>query len=134
MRSLISDNEPGKIGLISWADLTVSDATQAMNFYRQVTGWQVSEFDMGGYSDYCMNEPGSGKTVVGICHARGGNVGLPPVWLLYITVANLDESISKCKELGGEVIAGPKSYGDQGRYCVIKDPAGAAVALFEQSN
>lgn len=51
--------------------------------------------------------------------------------LVYITVADLDESLRHCRELGGTLIAGPKDMGSQGRYCVIRDPAGAPVALFE---
>jgi predicted enzyme related to lactoylglutathione lyase len=66
-----------------------------------------------------------------VCHARGTNAGLPPHWLVYITVADLDQSISTCKDLGGEVIVGPKGMGSHGRYCVIRDPAGAVAALIE---
>ncbi len=33
---------------------------------------------MGGDSDFCMNQPADGKTVAGICHARGENASLPP--------------------------------------------------------
>ena len=51
-----------------------------------------SRFRYGGYADYCMNEPESGQTIAGVCHARGVNANLPPQWLLYITVANLETS------------------------------------------
>ena len=78
-----------------------------------------------------MNAPESGDTIAGICHTRDSNADLPPQWLIYITVENLDQSISSCKELGGKVIAGPKSMAGYGRYCVIEDPAGAVAALFE---
>jgi uncharacterized protein len=86
---------------------------------------------MGDYEDFVMSRPADEKAVAGICHARGGNAGLPPYWLIYITVANLDESIAECNKLGGKIILGPKSYGDLGRYCIIQDPAGAYSALFE---
>jgi hypothetical protein len=29
------------------------------------------------------------------------------------------------------VLAAPRNFGGQGRYCVIRDPAGAVAALFE---
>ena len=86
---------------------------------------------MGGYSDYCMNEPQTDKTVAGICHARGQNAKLPAAWLVYINVDDVDKSLAKCVELGGEVVSEIRSYGGQGRYCVIRDPAGAVAALFE---
>jgi predicted enzyme related to lactoylglutathione lyase len=39
--------------------------------------------------------------------------------------------VRRCVELGGTVLAPPRNFGGQGRYCVIRDPAGAAAALFE---
>jgi predicted enzyme related to lactoylglutathione lyase len=117
-------------GQIGWADLTVPDAESVRDFYQHVTGWSASPVDMGGYQDYCMVPPGSEAPVSGICHARGGNAGLPPVWLIYITVPDLDESVRRCLERGGKLVLPPKSMG-QARYCVIQDPAGAAAGLYE---
>lgn len=119
------------IGTIGWTDLTVEHAEQVRDFYQAVTGWQATPLDMGGYSDFMMSDPMNGNPVAGVCHARGGNAQLPPVWLIYINVADLEKSIANCVALGGQVIAEPKEYGGQGRYCVIRDPAGACAALFE---
>ena len=127
----MSESIEPEVGGISWVDLTVENASATKEFYRQVVGWNVTEVEMGGYSDYCMNEPQSGKTVAGICHARGQNAELPAAWLIYITVEDLDKSVAKCVELGGEMIFPPRNYSGQGRYCVIRDPAGAVAALYE---
>ncbi len=117
--------EPGMIG---WVDLTVPDAEATRDFYEHVVGWTSSEVAMGGYHDYSMNA--NGRMVAGICHARGENAGLPPVWLVYFTVRDLDESLRRCVERGGKVRVPPKAFG-QGRYTVIEDPVGAVVALFQ---
>jgi predicted enzyme related to lactoylglutathione lyase len=117
---------PGSIG---WVDLTVPDAGRVRDFYSAVVGWTPTGLDMGGYEDFCMNAPG-GATVAGICHSRGGNAGLPPVWLVYITVANLEASLKNTVERGGRIVAPPRSAGT-GRYAVIEDPAGAVAALFQ---
>ncbi len=119
------------IGSINWVDLTVNDAGEIRDFYREVVGWNISEVKVGGYSDYCMNEPENGTTVAGICHARGENAHLPAQWLVYINVEDIDRSIARCTMRGGKVIAPLRVMGDQGRYCVIQDPAGAVAALFE---
>ena len=118
-------------GSITWFDLTVGDAEVVRDFYAEVVGWKPEPVDMGGYSDFKMNAPGSGRCAAGICHARGMNADLPPQWMIYIHVENLDESLSKCRALGGKRIAGPRNMAGQGRYCVIQDPAGAVAALFE---
>src|ERR1022692_5277004 len=81
---------PGKIG---WIDLTVTDAPGLRDFYQAVTGWTPSPVKMGDYHDFCMHPPGDPQPVAGICHAKGENVGLPPVWLIYIKVDDLDLGI-----------------------------------------
>ena len=57
------------------------------------------------------------------------DVDLPSHWLIYFTMADLDQSMARCIELGGQVIAGPRAMGDDGRFCVIRDVAGAVVPL-----
>ena len=111
--------------------MTVPDAAKLRDFYAAVTGWRPSEVQMGDYADFCMNDPESGSAVAGVCHARGENADLPPVWLIYITVANLDDSVARCRKLGGVVLSPPRDMGSYGRMAVIKDPAGAVAALCE---
>lgn len=127
----MSDENKMPVGSIGWFDLTVPDADNVLDFYKEVVGWTSSEVPMGDYSDYCVNEPESGKTVAGICHHKGTNTDIPAArWMIYVIVADLDMSLTACKTLGGEVIAGPKNMGES-RYAIIKDPAGAVCALFQ---
>jgi predicted enzyme related to lactoylglutathione lyase len=121
-------SQPPGVGTIGWIDLTVPYAEEIREFYRAVVGWSTSDVKMGEYRDYCMHTTPDAPPVAGICHARGENADLPPQWLMYITVADLEASAAKCRELGGKVLAGPRSVGE-GRICVIQDPAGAVVAL-----
>ena len=123
----MSEEKP-QVGTIMWQDLTVQNAEQVRDFYSEVVGWKTSPFDMGGYDDYNMSDPASDKTVAGICHARGEDANIPPQWLIYITVADVDESVRQCIKLGGKVIDGPRPIGDS-TFCVIQDPAGAVAAL-----
>ena len=118
-----------EIGTITWRDLTVKDATKLRDFYSRVVGWKTSEVKMGDYSDYCMHVPTSDEVVAGVCHARGHNANLPPQWLMYITVKDVDRSAARCKKLGGKVLVKPRPMAG-GRFCVIRDPAGAVCALY----
>jgi predicted enzyme related to lactoylglutathione lyase len=119
-----------KIGTIGWHDLTVKNAEEVRDFYSQVAGWQSEEMSMGEYSDYVMKSPDGNDAVGGICHARGVNAALPSVWLVYITVEDLQKSMDLCKKLGGSILIPPKSPG-AGNYAIIKDPAGAVCALYQ---
>ena len=79
-------------GRIGWLDLTVDDADTVRDFYRAVIGWEADSVDMGGYSDYVMRPPGTSDGVAGVCHARGSNADIPPLWLVYLTVDDVAES------------------------------------------
>lgn len=127
----MSETTENKIGTIGWIDLTVDDAGPLREFYEQVVGWKTEPVEMGGYDDFTMIAPGSGEGVAGVCHARGGNAGLPATWMIYVTVEDVDRSAARVVELGGKILVPVKQMGSYGRYCVIEDPAGAASALFE---
>ncbi|MEM9031460.1 MAG: VOC family protein [Pseudomonadota bacterium] len=109
-----------------WHDLTVGDAAQLVPFYEAVCNWTASEHDMGEYVDFDMTAP-SGDRVAGLCHARKENAGLPPVWLMYVSVPSLKGALAKVEALGGKIV-------DQrgGAFAVIRDPAGAHLALWER--
>lgn len=121
----MSENPTGKIG---WLDLTVDQAESIRDFYQQVVGWKSEDVSMGDYSDFNMTS--NGEAVAGICHARGANANQPAQWMVYITVADLDQSTATCIEMGGQILVPAREAGG-GRFAVIQDPAGACMALWE---
>lgn len=123
--------DANQVGRIGWTDLTVDDADGIRDFYAAVVGWKPAGVSMGDYSDYNMTMPGSGVPAAGICHARGENANLPPTWLVYIVVEDLDASVAACEANGGKVLAAPRGLAG-GRFCVIEDPAGAVAALYQE--
>ena len=117
-------------GAVSWLDLTVDDATSVRDFYEAVVGWTSSDVDMGGYSDFNMFAGDPELPVAGICHARGSNQGIPPQWMVYVKVANLDRCLRACEARGGQVVRPPTKAG-AGTIAMIRDPAGACLALYQ---
>lgn len=124
------ENHP-PLGSIGWVDLTVPDASQIAEFYREVAGWTPQPVEMGGYQDFAMLAPGAGQPAAGICHARGPNASIPPVWMIYIIVADVEKCLERCRQLGGAQVGEVRKFGSSGRYVMIKDPAGAYAALFQ---
>ena len=120
------------VGCISWLDLTVSDAPATRDFYRQVIGWSVEEVEMeeasDGYADYNMLGD-DGNPTAGVCHARGVNRGLPPVWMIYLPVGDLAESLRRVEEEGGKVVKATRGKDGEYAYAVVRDPVGACLAL-----
>ena len=123
---------PKSVGHIAWLDLTVSDAPMTRDFYREVVGWSVQEVEMSDagerYADYSLCTPDE-TAVAGVCHARGVNRAIPPVWLIYLPVGDLAESLRRVRDGGGEVV--DTRRGTDGEYvcAVIRDPVGAYFAL-----
>lgn len=124
------------IGSIVSADLTTPEADSLKDFYREVIGWESEELLMKdgeeAYSDHIMKD-GQGNWVGGVCHARGVNMGIPPVWIVYINVADISESIRKCKGLGGKVIKESRNKEGVLQYAMIQDPAGAILAITKEA-
>ena len=126
---------PAPLGRISWADLTVPDATQLQEFYTNVAGWTATPLSMGEYDDYLMLDA-NGAPQAGIFYARAANSGIPSQWIVYITVSGLDDKLRDVEASGGKIIMPIRSMGKTGRYAMIEDPAGAVCAmcaLFETS-
>lgn len=95
-------------------------------------GWSVEDVAMkhrdGDYADYCMLGEGA-EAVAGLCHARGVNVGLPAVWLIYLPVGDLGESVRRVEAGGGEVVKATRGEDGALACAVIRDPVGACLAL-----
>ena len=127
----MSEMQGPAVGSVGWIDLTVENAEEVRDFYRAVVGADATEVPMNGYSDYCLVAPGSDTPVAGVCHARGANASMPPQWIIYLVVADLDQSVATCKERGGEIVVPTRDVGGQGRFCVIRDPGGAVAALYQ---
>lgn len=134
----MSESEKKPIGEIVWRDLTVPKAPKLRDFYQQVIGWDSVDHPMpageghGAYSDFVMGSPGEQgelDAVAGICHAKGDNAKMPPAWVMYVRVADLEASIKSAVDLGGLLIDGPRNMGP-GRMAVVRDPIGAVIGLW----
>jgi predicted enzyme related to lactoylglutathione lyase len=127
-----SRDAAASVGCISWLDLTVSDASATRDFYRQVVDWSVQDVEMEDagerYADYNMFDA-DGSPAAGVCHARGVNLGLPPIWMIHLPVGDLAESLRRVREGGGKVIKATR--GTDGKYAraVVQDPVGVWLAL-----
>jgi uncharacterized protein len=127
-----SRGSAASVGRIAWLDLTVPDASATRDFYRQVVGWSAQDVEMEDegerYADYTMLGD-DGSPAAGICHARGANTGLPPVWMLYLPVGDLAESVRRVEQEGGKVVKALRGADGAYVYAAVQDPVGVYVAL-----
>ncbi|MBN2447524.1 MAG: VOC family protein [Phycisphaerae bacterium] len=120
-----------QLGTFCWVELMTRDTAAAKEFYTKLVGWQAQEQDVGPMKYTMFTPPGGQGPVAGMMSMDDPQFrGIPPHWMPYIAVANVDQSAVRCKELGGKVKMSPTDIPNIGRFCVIEDPTGAVISLF----
>jgi predicted enzyme related to lactoylglutathione lyase len=120
-------------GTPSFVDLASPDPAASQQFYGTLFGWTYDGQDTGDPENpYFMARQG-GKDVAGLMRLSADMQagGMPPVWSMYVTVADVEASVAKAKELGGSVFMEPTDVMDAGRMAVLADPAGAVFCLWQ---
>ena len=59
---------------------------------------------------------------------------MPPAWVVYFAVENVDETVKKAEAAGAKILQPPKAVGGIGRMAAFLDPQGAGVAVFQMDN
>ena len=116
------------VGRFSWNELATSDYNGAVSFYSDLFGWEPQEaMDMGPGGIYQIY--GQSGAALGGMFNKPDEMPGPPMWLYYVSVEDVNLSVEKVKELGGQVLNGPMEVpgGDLIAQCV--DPQGALFAL-----
>lgn len=119
-------------GTFCWIELATSDNEAAKKFYTELFGWSFKDNPMGPDMVYTMLQK-DGKDVGGLYKLMPDMVemGIPPHWLNYISVASADESATKAKDAGGTLMKEPFDVMTYGRMAVVQDPTGAVFALWQ---
>lgn len=114
-------------GSFSWAELATSDPESAKKLYTGMFNWTVQDNPMphGVYTIF-QSEGNDAAAMHG-----GLPPCVPPHWLVYFSVANVDESAAKVEPLGGKVLTGPFDVMDLGRMAIAQDPGGASFAVWQ---
>jgi len=108
-------------GFFSWNELITSDLESAKKFYGDLFGWEFKEVETIYGNTYVVAMIGD-KVVAGML-LREGNMpeDVPLQWDTYVTVDDVDASVQKVEEAGGEIILPPTEILGVGRFSVILD-------------
>jgi len=123
-------HDPSKAGEFCWNELMTSDSAAAVKFYSQIFGWKVlQEMDMGPMGTYHVF--GVGDRQIGGMMKIPQGAPMPPAWLYYTDVADLEGSTARATKRGAKVLNGPMDVPGGGRITQLMDPQGAAFALHQ---
>ena len=128
----VSSHAPGSF---AWVELSTTDQSSAVSFYRALFGWNVNETPMGPgevYSIFTMRD----RQVAAAYTMRPEErqAGAPPHWNLYVAVENADAAVKKAQQLGATVLAPAFDVMDAGRMAVLQDPSGAVFSVWQPKN
>ena len=119
-------------GSFCWTELMTRDVAAAKAFYGELIGWQMRDQEIAGCPYTVCLLPGSQQQVGGIMPMAGPQFeNVPPHWMPYIAVTNVSDKAAQCTKLGGKVRVPPTDIPNVGRFCVIEDPTGAVISLFQ---
>jgi uncharacterized protein len=118
----------GEHGTPSWFELHTRDYDAAVDFYRDVFGWDT--FALSDTADFRYTVLRQGEEyLAGIMDASGFlPEGVPPHWSVYFGVDDTDEALVKAVGLGGSVLQGAENT-PYGRLATAADPSGAVFRL-----
>jgi predicted enzyme related to lactoylglutathione lyase len=117
-------------GAFVWYELMTTDTKAAEAFYDDVVGWTSADSGMpdANYTLFKTN----GLRVAGLMTLPESalKMNIPPAWLGYVGVDDVDAAAKKLAKLGGTVHRQPEDIPGVGRFSVVADPHGAVFALF----
>ena len=110
-------------------ELHTKDVTKAKDFYTKLFDWKLEDIPMpGGEGSYTMINVGEGT---GGGMFTNPDPAVPPHWLAYVGVDDIEASTNKARELGATVVQDVMPVGDHGWFSVIIDPTGATFAMWK---
>ncbi|HEX4932242.1 MAG TPA: VOC family protein [Gemmatimonadaceae bacterium] len=123
---------PAAIGEISWVELATKDLDGALAFYGSLFGWTLgTDMDMGPNGIYrIFNRNGQ---MMGGMYGISEAMPMPPSWLYYIRVADIEAAAGDVSAAGGTIVQ-PIMDIPGGKIFMATDPQGAMFAAHWDPN
>ena len=109
-----------------WYDLMTTDVAAAAKFYADVVGWGV-QAQGDGYQLFTVE----GKGMLGLMKIPedAAKMNVPPCWMGYVGVADVDAAAAKLEKLGGKIHKAPQDIPGIIRFAVVADSQGAGFII-----
>jgi predicted enzyme related to lactoylglutathione lyase len=118
-----------------WIEIRTNHIDETAQFFKSLFGWQIThKLDADGSPVWLFDTGGEPR----LENLRRGGLWLRPEdeqpgVVVYILVEDIDETIQKAVELGGNIVA-PKSPQGSAFKAFFTDPSGTLFGLWEEKN
>lgn len=116
-------------GMFVWRELSTTDVDGALRFYGELFGWKskVEQMPNGPYHQLMQGDlPVAGLLAV-------PQPGMPPGWMGYVSVPDVDAALAEARVKGGKVVWGPTDIEGVGRMGTFFDPQGAMLSVMRST-
>ncbi len=117
-------------GAMCWTELMTGDPDKARSFYTKLVGWTTQEMsaDFGNYTMFLRE---GGAKAGGLMKTPDEMAGVPPHWMTYFAVSDIQQTTALVQKLGGTVNVPPMPIPNIGSFAVYADPQGAVFAVLQ---
>ncbi len=123
----------GPLGRVVWPELSTPDPAGAIQFYTSLFGWKTKP-ETGAESAPYAEWVNHGESIGGLLPMIGEMwQGVPPHWMVYVTVADCDERAKRAAELGAKIHVPPRDIPNTGRFAMFMDPQGAMISIIQMT-
>jgi hypothetical protein len=118
-------------GSLVWSELATRDLAVAADFYSKVFGYGWDDEDTGDAGPLYRTFSVNGRVVGGAMQIDDRMPdAIPPHWMPYFGVGDVDASAKAAESLGGAVQV-PPTDSPYGRWCVVADPQGGVFTVMQ---
>jgi predicted enzyme related to lactoylglutathione lyase len=109
-----------------WFHHNGQKSKQTTEFYESLLSWKASP----GPGGMTMLAAGAGP--VAAAGTEGDRYGVRDEWIPFVVVEDVDAATERAVSLGARLLR-EKSRGPAGEFSVVRDPGGAALALWKKA-
>lgn len=106
-----------------WFHNSSDNPSDSSTFYEKLLGWTASD-GPGGMTMLA----GESGPFAGVARKDNGAAG----WIPYAQVDDVDAATKKAQRLGATIL-NSKTRGPAGEFSIVRDPGGAAIALWQKA-
>ena len=123
-------SEPGQfIGY----ELLTNDVDSALRFYNSVIGWTARDSGTPGMDYRILSAQDAMIGGLMTIPPEAAEKGMPPMWLGYLKVDDVDETVARVQHAGGGLHYPATDIPGVGRFAAVADPQGAAIYVMAPS-
>jgi hypothetical protein len=113
---------------LGWSELHTPDTAAAKTFYCALFDWGAKEDASGQYTEFQVK----GHSIGGMMEIPAAQRAFRPAnWLPYAMVDDCDATLARAEKLGANVMVPARTLEHVGRFGVLQDPTGAAIAVIK---